>query len=114
MIVLRLRAKQRMFFGSSASVGEMKFSVKANSFLSSGVLGPQLSLAFNLAPPQPYTRGHGPRALPEPADLQIEVLVPALHHDIEANVTDDTSHPQHRFPVCCISLSEVHGGCCLF
>ncbi|BDA48870.1 hypothetical protein COCOBI_12-5530 [Coccomyxa sp. Obi] len=73
MIVLRLRAKQRMFFGSSASVGAMRAGVKANSFLSSGVLGPQLSLAFNLAPPQPHVRGHGPRPLPEPADLQIEV-----------------------------------------
>ena len=78
MIVLRLRAKHRMFFGSSASVGEVKSSVKANSFLSSGVLGPQLSLAFNLAPPQPHVRGHGPRPLPEPADLQIEVLATGL------------------------------------
>ena len=67
MIVLRLRAKQRMFFGM------MQSGVKAVSFLSSGVLGPQLSLVFNLAPPQLPSRGHGPRPHAEPADLQIEV-----------------------------------------
>ena len=78
MIVLRLRAKKRMFFGSSAGLGALRASVKAVSFLSSGVLGPQLSLVFNLAPPQLPARSHAPRPLTEPADLQIEVR-PASH-----------------------------------
>lgn len=71
-IVLCLRAKQRIFLGSQTVFGRTRNTVKATSFLSSGVQGPQLSLEFTMAPPQPKLRGNAHRPYCQPAELNVQ------------------------------------------
>ena len=87
-VVLRQRAKQRMYSGLERSFGAASASgARHASFLFSNVLGPQLSLLFSLGPPRPAASPRAPHASPQrhqqpppqPANLQIEVL-PSLSY----------------------------------
>lgn len=68
-VVLRLRAKQRMYSGLQRGFGRLAAQHCVSSFMSSQVMGPQLSLLCCVEPP-PSQRGGGPK---KPIDLQIEV-----------------------------------------
>ena len=68
-VVLRLRAKQRMYSGLQRGSGQLAAQHCVSSFMSSQVMGPQLSLLCSVEPPPPQRSG-GPK---KPVDLQVEV-----------------------------------------